>query len=239
MLYYYGILLKRLEYTVLTAPSPEDALKIMHIMSPSMIITAITFPSMTGVDFIKTIKSQESTKAIPVIVLTGEEDVSIRSVCLNLGCVAYLVKPLEPSTLYEIIQTAVESIPRKNIRINTSLKTVIGQANKNDGPERLEYATAISEKGAYVRTLAPKAKDALIPIKIYIHDREINAKAVVLYTSAIEHGTFREPGMGLKFIEIAEDDQNYLRTFINTQLVSDIVIDPSEKTLGANIDLTK
>jgi hypothetical protein len=45
--------------------------------------------------------------------------------------------------------------------------------------------------------------------------------------------------MGLKFIEIAEDDQNYLRDFINSQLVSDIEIDPSEKISGVNLDLTK
>jgi hypothetical protein len=108
----------------------------------------------------------------------------------------------------------LESTPRDNIRISTSLKTVIGQENTNEGAVHIEYATAISEKSAYVRTLAPKSKNALIPIKIYIHDREIRAKAVVLYTNAIETGTFREPGMGLKFIEIAEDDQNYLRNFI-------------------------
>jgi CheY-like chemotaxis protein len=237
MIYYHGILLKRLEYAVLTAASPEDALKIMDHICPSLILTAISFPSMSGVDFIKTIKNRESTKAIPVIVLTAEEHSSIRSACLKLGCVAYLIKPLEPSTLYRIIQAAVESTPRENIRINTSLKTVIGQENTNDGAERLEYATAISEKGAYVRTLAPNAKNAFIPIKIYIHDREIRAKALVLYTNVLEHGTFKEPGMGLKFVEIAEDDRNYLRNFINTQLVSDIVIDPSEKKSGANIDL--
>jgi CheY-like chemotaxis protein len=48
MLYYHGILLKRLDYTVLTATSSEEALKITHIMSPSLILTAISFPSMSG-----------------------------------------------------------------------------------------------------------------------------------------------------------------------------------------------
>lgn len=239
MLYYHGILLKRLEYAVLTAASPEDALKIMDHAIPSLILTATSFPSMNGVDFIKMIKNRESTKAIPVIVLTAEDHSSVRSACLHLGCVAYLIKPFEPSTLYRLIQSAVESTPRENMRINTSLKTVIGQEKTNDGSERIEYTTAISEQGAYVRTLAPKAKNELIPIKIFIHDRAIRAKAIVLYINAIERGTFREPGMGLKFIEIAQDDQNYLRKFINAQLVSDIVIDPAERTSGVDIDLAK
>ena len=239
MLYYHGILLKRLEYTVLTADTPEHALKVMDHKIPSLILTAISFPSMNGVDFIKAIKGRESTKAIPVIVLTAEEHASVRSACLSLGCVAYLIKPLDPSILYRTIQAAVESTPRENIRINTSLKTLVGQEGANDSAERIEYATAISEQGAYVRTLTPGSKNAIIPIKICIKDREIRAKAVVLYTNTIERGAFREPGMGLRFIEISEDDQNYLRDFINAQLVSDIVIGPSEETSGVTIDLTK
>jgi hypothetical protein len=90
-----------------------------------------------------------------------------------------------------------------------------------------------------VRTLAPEARNALIPIRLFIQDREIRAKAVVLYTNAMERGAFREPGMGLKFIEISEDDRNFLRKFIHEQLISDIVIDTPEGTGGFNLDLTK
>ena len=238
MLYYYGIVLKRLKYAVLTADAPEAALKILERVIPSLILTAVSFPFMSGMDFIKAIKSRERTKAIPVIVMTAEEQESIRSASLALGCLAYLIKPVEPATLYRIIQAAVETTPRENIRISTSLKTIVGEGEAKDPAGRIEYATAISEKGAYVRTLAPKARNSLIPVRISVRDREIRAKAVVIYTNSIEGGTFREPGMGLKFIEISEDDQNYLRNFINEQLTSDIVTDPSGEG-GVELDLTK
>jgi YesN/AraC family two-component response regulator len=199
----------------------------------------MSFPFMNGVDFIKAITSRERTKSIPIIVMTADEDESVRSACLNLGCVAYLIKPVDPVTLYRIIQAAMETTPRENIRISTSLKTIIGEGKAKDGAERIEYATALSEKGAYVRTLAPEARNALIQIRLFIQDREIRAKAVVLYTNAMERGTFREPGMGLKFIEISEGDRNFLRKFIHEQLISDIVIDTPEETGGFNLDLTK
>ena len=239
MLYYYGIVLKRLKYAVLAVDTPEHALKITDRTIPSLIITAISFPFMNGVDFIKMITCRERTKSIPIIVMTAEENESVRSACLNLGCVAYLIKPVDPVTLYRIIQTAVETTPRENIRISTSLRTIIGEGEAKNGAGRIEYTTAISEKGAYVRTLAPKAKDALIPIRLFIQDREIRATAVVLYTNAMERGAFREPGMGLKFIELSEDDRIYLRKFIHDQLISDIVIGPPEETGGFNLDLTK
>ena len=239
MRYYYGIVLKRLKYAVLTATTPEAALKLLEQTIPSLILTAVSFPFMSGVDFIKTIKSREGTKAVPVIVMTAEEQDSIRSASLALGCVAYLIKPVEPATLYRIIQAAVETTPRENIRISTSLKTIIEEGKARDAAGRIEYATAISEKGAYVRTLAPKARNSHIPVRIFIHDREIRAQAVVIYTNALEGGAFREPGMGLRFIEINEDDRNYLRNFIKEQLTSDIVTGPSENTGGVEIDLAK
>lgn len=239
MLYYYGIVLKRLKYGVLTADTPEYALKIMERAIPSLILTAISFPSMDGVDFIRTITSRERTKSIPIIVMTADEHESNRSACLNLGCVAYLNKSIDLTTLYRAIQAAVETTPRENMRIITLLKTIIGEGKARGTAERIGYATAISEKGAYVRTLVPEAKNALITVRIYIQDREIRAKAVVLYTKSMERGAFREPGMGLKFIEISAEDRNYLRNFINEQLISDIEISPSEETGGFNLDLTK
>jgi CheY-like chemotaxis protein len=96
MLYYYGVVLKRLKYAVLAADTPEHALKITDRLAPSLILTAISFPRMNGVDFIKTITGRERTRPIPIIVMTADDRESVSSACLNLGCVAYLVKPVDP-----------------------------------------------------------------------------------------------------------------------------------------------
>ncbi len=226
MLYYHGVLLKRLEYTVLTSAAPEDALKTMVHTVPSLVLTALSFPRMTGIDFIKTLKGSDLTKMTPVLVLTAEEDPAARSACLSAGASGYLIKPIEPGNLYRVIQAATEPRPRENIRINTSLKVVVGEGSQGDGgTERFDYATTISEGGLYLRTLTPKPKNALTPVKILIGDRETRAKAVVLYTCAIEDGLFKEPGMAIKFLEISEEDRNYVRNFIKDQLTSDIVTD--------------
>ena len=226
MLCFHGILLKRLQYAVQTSASPEDALKIMDRTLPSLVLTAVTFPSMSGVDFLRAIKGRDRTKAIPVIVLTAEEDAAVRSACVSAGCFAYLQKPADAGTLYRTIQAAMEATPRGNIRINSSLLAVVGDESRKDARKPAEYATEISERGAYVRTLAPESKDAVIPLRLSVKDREIRVKAVVLYTHTLEPGDFREPGMGLKFLDISENDREYLRGFINAQLVSDIAMGP-------------
>jgi len=220
--YYYGILLKRLDYEVLTAASAEDALTILERTVPSLIITEFTQPLMSGKEFIRMIKGAERTKALPIIVFV--DDLATRTACRNLACVGCLVKPVDPALFYRTIQAAVEPYPREHIRLSLSLKVLVGDGTADGGAERMEYATKISEGGLYLRTLYPKPKNALTPVKVFIRDRMITAKATVLYRYSLEDGVFREPGMGLKFIEISDDDRSFVRTFIREELTSDIMI---------------
>jgi two-component system chemotaxis response regulator CheY len=226
MLYYHGALLKRLEYTVMTAATPEAALKYMEQELPSLVLTGMSFPRMTGMDFIKALKCTDRTKAIPLIVLTAEENAAVRSVCQSLGAAAYLVKPVDPAKLYKTIQAATELTPRENIRIHTSLKVVLDEGTPGGGgAERTERATSISEGGLYLQTFSPKPQHVVTPIRIFIGEREIRAKAEVLYTLALEDGPFKEPGMAIKFVELSDDDKNYLRSFIKEQVTSGIKLD--------------
>ena len=70
ILFYLGMLLKRLEYKVVTARSAEDALRMMEDSAPSLVLTELSLPQMSGVQFLKKIKDQARLQAIPVVVLT-------------------------------------------------------------------------------------------------------------------------------------------------------------------------
>jgi CheY-like chemotaxis protein len=215
--YYHGMLLTRLDYAVLTAASPEEAMMIMERTVPSCVLSGFRFPMMSGLDLMKKLKGQERTRRVPVIVMTGEKDAAIRKACIELGCAGYLVKPVEPASLYREVQAATETTPRSNIRLGTSLKAVVGDA------DRSAQATMISEGGLYLRTPVLRPKDAVTPVRIFIKDREIKATAVVLYSHAPEGGAAGEAGMALKFIEITDEDRKFLRSFIKEQLTSDIL----------------
>ncbi len=222
--YYYGILLNRLAFKVMVAESAEEASTFMEMAVPSLILSGISLPGMSGIDFIKTIKGSDRTKAVPIIVLADREDVAVRSECLSMGCAGFLVKHVEPGQLYRTIQAALEPRPREHIRLSMPLKVVVGDGTSQGGAERTEYATTISEGGLYLRTLFPRPKNTFTPIRIFVKDRAIKAKASVLYSRALEGGVFREPGMGMKFIEISQENRNFLKRFIKEQLTFDIAI---------------
>ncbi|HTP04571.1 MAG TPA: response regulator [Nitrospirota bacterium] len=222
ILFYLGMLLRRLEYNVITARNAEDAMQIMEQSVPSIVLTDIFLPAKSGIDLMKRIKDTPLWKTIPIVVLTTESDPGMKDTCMRLGCAAYLNKPVEPDVLYRTLQSVTESIPRENIRLHTSLKVIVGDGTVMGGTARTEYATAISEGGLYVRTLYPQPRNALTPISIFIGNREIRAKTVVLYSFTMGGGPFKEPGMGLKFVEIADSDRNFIRGFIKEQLTEDL-----------------
>jgi CheY-like chemotaxis protein len=219
--YYHGMLLTRLKYAVLTAASPEEAMMILENTIPSCVLSGFLFPMMSGMDFIKKLKGLERTRNVPIVILTGEKDAAARKACIDLGCASFLTKPVEPAILYREIQAVTETTPRVNIRLGTSLKAAVGDA------DRTAHATVISEGGLFLKTPVLRPKDEVTPVRIFIQDHEITATAVVLYSHASEEGTTGEPGMGLKFISIAEKDRLFLRSFIKEQLISDLL--PGER----------
>jgi CheY-like chemotaxis protein len=222
ILFYLAMLLKRLDYSVVTARSAEDAFRLMDSVIPSLILTELSLPRMSGIQFLEQLKNSGRLKTIPTIVLTSDRGPGMKDACTRLGCAAYLVKPAEPDVLYRTLQTVSESVPRMNIRLSASLPVIVGDDTAIGGARRTERATAISEGGLFIRTLYPQPRNALTPLQISISDRSIKAKAVVLYTYALGEGAFKEPGMGMKFVELSDADRALIRDYIREQLTGDI-----------------
>ena len=147
--YYYAILLKRLEFTVMVAESAEEALRLMESTIPSLILTDIALPQMTGIDFIKTVKNSDRIKKVPIVVLADRDAAATKSACLGMGCFDFLIKHVEPGNLYRSIQSALVPTPRAHIRLSLPLKVVVGDGTSRGGAERTEFATTISEGGIY------------------------------------------------------------------------------------------
>jgi len=221
-LFYWGMLLKRLDYMVMPMRNAEAALRAMQGVVPALVVADRVLSGMSGKELLQTMKSDQRLKDVPVVMLSAEEDAETREECRRLGCAAWFSKTVEPDVLYRKLQSLSEATPRQNIRLNTSLKVIVGDGSVTGGAERTEYAAAISEGGLYIRTRYPQPKNALTPVRIHLESGEITARALVLYSYAANEGPYGEPGMGIKFIEIAERDRAAIRKFIKEQLTKDI-----------------
>jgi CheY-like chemotaxis protein len=221
MRYYHGLLLMRLHYVVLTADSSREALANMERAVPSIVLSSLSLPETRGKDLLAAIRSSDRLGGVPVIALSETEDPEVRVSCLKRGYSACVAKPADPHILYRAIQAATEATPRAHIRLNLSLKAVVGDGADSRGEEA--YTSTISEGGVFLQTYSPPPNKTKTPMRIFLSDREIRTTAEVLYSSTLEKRTFQQPGMGLKFIDMPDEDRIFLRGFIREQLVRDIL----------------
>jgi len=62
---------------------------------PDIILLDVQMPYLNGLDMLAALKSEPSTRPIPVIVLTGEEDPHCQAKALKLGADGFLNKPVQ------------------------------------------------------------------------------------------------------------------------------------------------
>ncbi|HUJ18732.1 MAG TPA: response regulator [Nitrospirota bacterium] len=219
--YETGMLLQRLEYNVFTTGTAEEAGQYMDIAMPSLVVTEMLLPAMNGMEFVNRIKQAPRTKNVPVVVLSQMKDPKIEELCMVAGCASYLRKPVDPNTLYRTVQHAIEATPRHYIRLNTCFKAVIGgQAAAGSPDPGGDYVTALSENGLFIRTYHPRPLKAVLPVTFFMQGRQVNVQACVLYAFTSAGGPLKEPGMGMKFIEISDADREFIRAFIRDQVTN-------------------
>jgi CheY-like chemotaxis protein len=79
-------------YEIISALDGETGLRLAKTQKPDLILLDLILPKIEGIEVLKTLKEDEETKNIPVIVLTHVEDLEKVEKAMELGVQAYLVK---------------------------------------------------------------------------------------------------------------------------------------------------
>jgi len=82
-------------YLLQTAASGEEALAMVALQSPDLILLDIMMPGMDGYEVATRIKSDPTTKNIPVILVTVLDDRSTKMRGLSAGAEEFLTKPVD------------------------------------------------------------------------------------------------------------------------------------------------
>jgi two-component system, OmpR family, alkaline phosphatase synthesis response regulator PhoP len=89
------------------AGSGEDALKKVRSERFDLVVLDLMLPGMDGLDVCRTLKKDEKTMAVPVIMLTAKGEESDIVTGLELGADDYIVKPFSPKILVARIKTVL------------------------------------------------------------------------------------------------------------------------------------
>ncbi|MDP9078673.1 MAG: ATP-binding protein [Bacteroidota bacterium] len=105
-------------YRLITAADGKEgiALGLQHI--PNLVITDLMMPKVSGYEVSETLKTDQKTSHIPVIILTAKADLDSRIQGIETGADAYLVKPFEQRELLAIIENLISV--REQLRLHYS-----------------------------------------------------------------------------------------------------------------------
>ena len=94
-----GQILHDNDMNVISAYSGTEGLEKLSTHETHAILLDQNLPGMSGDDLLVALKNREESKDIPVIMLTGENDITNVSASLELGADDYIVKPFDSDNL--------------------------------------------------------------------------------------------------------------------------------------------
>lgn len=92
-------------YTVIWAENADKGIKMAQAEKPDLILMDVVMPGMSGFQATRKLTKTESTKDIPVLMLTTKDQETDRIWGLRNGARDYMVKPPEKTKLLEKIRS--------------------------------------------------------------------------------------------------------------------------------------
>ena len=86
-------------YKVVEAESGDQALKMIKRDKPNLVILDLMMPGMSGLEVCRTLRGQDETATLPILMLTAKAGEADRVLGLELGADDYLAKPFSPREL--------------------------------------------------------------------------------------------------------------------------------------------
>ena len=105
--------LKAAGHTVRTAADPEEGLRSLLEEAPELILLDLDLPYLSGFEVLEALRSDDATRAIPVVVLTGRADEDTYGRCRKIGIDGFASKPLKLEELLGAVDKALAGRPGK------------------------------------------------------------------------------------------------------------------------------
>ena len=97
--------LVELGYIVTVAGGGAEALQLVPVFAPDVVLLDLLMPEMSGVEVLEHLRRDRPT--LPVVIVSGNEDVDVARAALRDGAFDYLGKPLKIDALARVVAAAV------------------------------------------------------------------------------------------------------------------------------------
>jgi PleD family two-component response regulator len=87
------------QFEILGAANGKEALGMVFATSPDILILDIMMPEMDGYTVCEELRKHDSTKNLPIIILSAKTSVDDKVKAMSLGIDDYMIKPFDPREL--------------------------------------------------------------------------------------------------------------------------------------------
>ena len=118
--------------TVLTAENGRQALDMMGARPVDLVLLDIMMPEVDGYGVLETMRADPTLRAIPVLVISGVDDMASVVKCIKLGATDYLVKPFNAVLLKARVNACVDQLRLRALEA-TYHKNLESEKRRADG----------------------------------------------------------------------------------------------------------
>ena len=229
---YVGLLLKRMNYRVITAENGMELLKLLQREEPNLMLLDIEMPIMDGLKVLQRVKQDKRTSGIPVIMLTSDGHAETIEKCKDLGCYGYLTKPVKIDMLHALLEKCFfpdKGWSRERLRVPFITKLSL----THKGKQHEFYTETLSEEGAYLRTQDPFPVDSEVALALPLGGAgSLHLSGRVIYAKRLYNDLLKlPPGMAIRFGGLTSDDARKLKSYVKDLLARDILDSQEEKVI--------
>ncbi|MCL2075306.1 MAG: diguanylate cyclase [Betaproteobacteria bacterium] len=139
----------QLNCRIIAAKSGEAGLRRAMNDKPDLILLDIIMPGMSGFEVLTALKESESTRSIPVIIITGLGSIEDEEKGFHLGAVDFITKPFHKSLVKARVMTHLRIVEQIRIIEQLGLLDYLTNMPNRRGLDSrmaMEWARAIREK---------------------------------------------------------------------------------------------
>ncbi|MFO8057627.1 MAG: response regulator [bacterium] len=121
---------KRTGCEIITAESGQQAISSARDNQPDLILLDYIMPDMMGDEVCKQLKTSESTRDIPIMIVSTSADSTDIDKCFEAGATDYVTKPINAKEILSKAASILEVPERVHYRVEVNMQ-VLGEASGN------------------------------------------------------------------------------------------------------------
>lgn len=100
---FYDAVLRRRGISTRAVSSSREALGVVQTFRPDLMLVNLNMPDIDGMALTARIREMPGTLLLPIVFVSGEQDVDKRTRAINVGADDFLTRPVQPAHLIDVV----------------------------------------------------------------------------------------------------------------------------------------